>query len=414
MTDSKVTVLGAGIVGICCAIELQRAGFNVELLDRREPGSETSSGNAGILSLGSIAPLASPALLPRLPGLIANRYPDFRMHYPHLPELVPWLIRFLLRCNRKTYLHDGALMNALTVASVDAHRALIRESNSEHLMNELGGLRLYRQHKTFANDELERELFDLCGVDYTELDKVEIRDLEPDLIENFIKAVWVKNSISLRNPQELCQNYAGYFQSLGGVIKQAEVEGIKQVNNRWQLQTGRGQLETPKLVVCLGAWTPSVIQPLGYQNVMAIERGYHTVFAPQSGKILSRPIFDVDSSYVMIPMSAGLRITTGSNLTCRETTPTPKQIDMVVPRAREAFPLGECLLDTPWMGRRPSTPDSMPIIGPAPRHENLWLAFAHAHMGLTMGPITGQIIASQVCGSEAPLDTSAYLPGRYL
>ena len=414
MSDPKVTVLGAGIVGICCAIELQRAGFEVELLDRREPGSETSSGNAGILSLGSIAPLASPALLPRLPGLIANQYADFRMHYPHLPQLLPWLMRFLVRCNRKTYLHDGALMNALTVASVDAHRVLIRESNSEYLMNELGGLRLYRQLKTYANDELERQLFELCGVDYAVLDKTEIEDLEPDLIDNFVKAVWVKNSISLRSPQELCQNYARYFQSLGGVIKQVEVEGILQVNNSWQMQTSAGQLETPKLVVCLGAWTSSIIQPLGYRNVMAIERGYHTVYAPQSGKTLSRPIFDVDSSYVMIPMSAGLRITSGSNLTYCETAPTPKQIDMVVPRAREAFPLGECLLDTPWMGRRPSTPDSMPIIGPAPRHKNLWLAYAHAHMGLTMGPITGQIIASQVCGIEAPLDTSAYLPDRYL
>ena len=414
MSDSKVVVLGAGIIGICCAIELARAGFEVELLDRSEPGSETSSGNAGILSLGSIAPLASPALLPRLPGLITNRNADFKMHYPHLPQLLPWLMRFLVRCNLKTYLHDGALINALTVASVDAHRVLIRESNSEYLMNELGGLRLYRQQKTYANDGFERQLFDLCGVEYAELNKAEIKDLEPDLIDIFIKAVWIKDSISLRNPEELCRNYARYFQSLGGVIKQVEVEGIRQVNNSWQLQTGAGQLETPKLVVCLGAWTSQIIKPLGYQNVMAIERGYHTVFAPQSGKTLSRPIFDVDSSYVMIPMSAGLRITSGSNLTYRETAPTPKQIDTVVPRAREAFPLGECLLDTPWMGRRPSTPDSMPIIGPAPRHKNLWLAYAHAHMGLTMGPITGQIIASQITGTDAPLDTSAYLPDRYL
>ena len=414
MSDSKVVVLGAGIVGICCAIELQRAGFKVELIDRREPGSETSSGNAGILSLSSIMPLASPALLPRLPGLIANRHADFKMHYAHLPQLMPWLIKFLLRCNRRDYLRDGLSINALTEASVIGHRELIRQSNCEHLMNESGGLRLYRQQKTFAADALERELFDLCGVDYALLDRAEIRDLEPDLVDRFIKAVWIKQSISLKDPKALCQSYAGYFQSLGGVINQLEVENLGQNNNGWQLQTSQGLLKTPKLVVCLGAWTPPIIKPLGYRNVMAIERGYHTVYAPQSGKTLSRPIFDVDSSYVMNPMSAGLRITSGSNLTFRETTPTPQQIDMIVPRAREAFPLGECLLDTPWMGRRPSTPDSMPIIGPAPRHRNLWLAYAHAHMGLTMGPITGQIIASQITGTEAPLDTSAYLPDRYL
>jgi len=414
LSHSKVTVLGAGIVGICCAIELQRAGFQVDLLDRREPGSETSSGNAGILSLGSIAPLASPALLSRLPGLIANRYADFKMHYPHIPQLMPWLIRFLARCNRQTYFRDGESINALTVASDALHRQLIKQSNCGHLVNDRGVLRVYRQLKTFDEDKMERELFALCGVEHTLLERAELRELEPDLKDIFVKAVWVKNSISLRDPQQLCQSYARYFQSLGGVIKQSAVESINQVNGSWQMQTSRGRMETAKLVICLGAWTPQLIKSLGYRNVMAIERGYHTVYAPQPGKVLSRPIFDVDSSYVMNPMSAGLRITTGTNLTYRETAPTSAQIDMVVPRAREAFPLGDCQLETPWMGRRPSTPDSLPIIGPAPRHDNLWLAFAHAHMGLTMGPITGQIIASQIAGTDAPLDTSPYLPDRYL
>jgi len=116
----------------------------------------------------------------------------------------------------------------------------------------------------------------------------------------------------------------------------------------------------------------------------------------------------------MIPMSMGLRVTSGSHLVHHETPETPQQINKIIPRVREAFPVGDILLDKPWMGRRPSTPDSLPIIGPAPRHHNLWLAFAHAHMGFTMGPITGKIIAGYVKGNPQPIPVESYLPNRYI
>ncbi len=414
LSKPRVTVLGAGIVGICCAIELQRNGYDVEVIDRRAPGMETSHGNAGVLSLSSVVPLASPALLSRIPGLLTNRHADFRLHYAQLPQLLPWLIRFLMRCNRPTYRRDGELINALTVASVAAHRELIRLSGAEHLLNSGGGLRLYRHLKSFHKDAIERELFDSCRVDYAILESKEIKALEPDLDERFVKAVWIKQSISLKDPQALCCLYADYFLSLGGVIRRLEVSQIQPDGESWRLVTSEGEKSLERLVVCLGAWTADMIKPLGYKNRVAIERGYHMMYSAQSGKTLSRPVFDVDSSYVMIPMSQGVRVTTGSNLVFRETEATPQQLAMVEPRAREAFPLDRALLDKPWMGRRSSTPDSLPMIGPAPRHKNLWLNYAHAHMGLTMAPISGQIIASQVAGIQPPLDVKSYLPARYL
>ncbi len=175
------------------------------------------------------------------------------------------------------------------------------------------------------------------------------------------------------------------------------------------------QVETAaKLVVSLGAWTPQLLTPLGYANPLAIERGYHTLFAPARGARLSRPIFDADASYVMAPMEAGLRLTTGSDLVHRETRPSPRQVARVIPRAQEAFPLAEQLLPEPWMGRRPTLPDTLPIIGAAPRHENLWLAFGHSHMGFTLGPISGRMIANCVSGAEQPVDMAACAPARYL
>ncbi len=414
LNKNKITVLGGGMVGICCAIELQQKGYQVQLIDRRGPGEETSSGNAGILSVSSIAPLASPELITRIPRLVANLDADFRLHYPHLLSLLPWLMRFLVRCNRKQYMQDGRLIDALTVPSVAAHLDLIGKSNAGHLVNRSGGLRLYRNQSTYNSDELERELFDICGLNYSILERQELRDLEPDLSDIFVKAVSINDSISIINPQSLCKCYAAYFQSLGGKIKQTEVTQLTQESNGWRIVTSGSTDIIERLVIALGAWTPELIKQIGYSNPIAIERGYHTIFSPQVDKILSRPIFDVDSSYVMIPMDMGLRVTTGSNLIYRETSETPQQVNKVIPRVKEAFPVGDLLLDKPWMGRRPSTPDSLPIIGPAPRHKNLWLAFAHAHMGFTMGPITGKIIANYITGAEQLIPVNAYLPDRYI
>jgi len=358
--------------------------------------------------------LASPALLPRLPRLAANLDTDFLMHYPHLPRLLPWLFKFLVRCNRKNYLDDGRLIDALTVPSVAAHLKLIRASQAERLVNASGGLRLYRNIETYRRDKLERDLFDICGLNYSVLEGQEISSLEPDIADIFIKAVLIKDSISIRNPESLCKCYAKYFQQLGGELKQSEVTSLSYEKDQWRLHTDDDPELVGRLVVCLGAWTPELIKQLGYGNPIAIERGYHTVFSTQQGKSLSRPIFDVDSSYVMNPMDMGLRVTSGSNLIHRETVETPRQLERIIPRVREAFPVEQILLETPWMGRRPSTPDSLPIIGPAPRHKNLWLAFAHAHMGFTMGPITGQIVANYVTGELQTLPVEAYLPDRYI
>jgi len=414
LSEETVTVLGAGIVGICCAIELQKAGYQVELIDRRDPGSETSSGNAGVFSLGSIAPLASPALLPRLPGLIANYYADFHMHYPHLPQLSPWLLKFLLRCNRKAYFQDGAIIDAMMVSSLQAHLQLIEQSGAKHLAIHNGTLRLYRKNTSFEKDRLDRELLEQRSVKYQVIDRQGIHELEPDLNDLFARAVWVRESVSVKDPRELCELYAKYFQSLGGVLKHDAIQSIQADNSGWMLKSGQKEIRYEKLVLCLGAWTPELLKPLGYKNPIAIERGYHMMLSSQAGKKLHRPIFDVDRNYVMIPMAKGIRVTTGTNLTSRETAPTPQQLHRVLPSAFEAFPLAEKLLDEPWMGRRPSTPDSLPLIGPAPRHDNLWLAFGHAHMGLGLGPITGQIIASQMTGDKPPLDVSACSPSRYL
>jgi len=411
---ASIKVLGAGIVGISCALELQRRGYGVTLLDRSGPGEGASSGNAGLLSYSNVTPLASPALLSRLPQLLLNLDNDFRLHYPHLPRLLPWMLRFLLRCRRSVYLRDGAAMNTLTRASIALHRQWIDEFEAGSLAAYGGGLKLYRQQRSFQRDALERELLQRCGVRYRLLDAGQIYELEPDLNRVFGHGVLIEDTILIRNPEKLCRIYAQAFVAAGGRIERVEVRGLQPRGDGWQLVTERGSEQVEKLVICLGAWTPGLLRPLGYSNPLAIERGYHMLLEPADGKRLGRSIFDVDASYVMSPMEMGYRVSSGSNLVHTETRPDPRQLWKALPRAREAMPLGRELLSTPWMGHRPTLPDTLPIIGPAPRHANLWLAFGHSHMGFTLGPVSGTMIANFVDGREQPFSAAPCDPRRYL
>jgi len=305
-------------------------------------------------------------------------------------------------------------MSRLTHASVELHRRWIVEAGAEDLQNAAGGLKLYRDRETFRRDALERELLQRCAVKHRVLDAEQAYDLEPDLKRIFNCAVLIEESLSIRNPEKLCKHYARLFEAAGGEIVQSTVRELRESADGWELTGDGAPHSAPLLVLCLGAWTPALIGQLGYRNPLAIERGYHTVFAAAHDSALSRPIFDVDASYVMAPMEAGLRVTSGSNLVHRETRPDPRQLARVAVRAREAFPLGEELLGEPWMGRRPTVPDTLPLIGAAPRHRKLWLAFGHSHMGLTLGPITGRLIANAISGAEQPFSLAPCDPARYL
>lgn len=409
-----VSVLGAGIIGVSCALELQKRGYQVTLIDRCGVAMETSSGNAGLLSYSNVTPIADPELLRRCLRLLLNRETDFLIHYPHLLSLLPWLMRFALRCRRSTYLRDGQAMAALTLPSIELHKQWIAEANAQRLLNQGGGLKLYRQQRTYARDQLERELLQLCGVKFTLLDADQVYQLEPDLKRIFGRGVLIDDSISIRNPEKLCQAYARLFTDAGGVFRQQEIRSVRPATSGWVLSSETSVETVTNLVLCLGAWTPAILTPLGYANPLAIERGYHTIFSPAENHRLTRPIFDVDASYVMAPMDMGLRVVTGSNLVIRETAPDSRQLNRVIPRVREAFPIDQALRTVPWMGRRPTVPDTLPLIGPAPRHRNLWMAFAHSHMGLTMGPISGQLIANFINGDPQPFSPNACDPGRYL
>ena len=163
----------------------------------------------------------------------------------------------------------------------------------------------------------------------------------------------------------------------------------------------------------MGPWSMDLLRPLGYRFPFAVKRGYHMHFKPRGDAALDRPVVDVDHGYVLTPMRQGYRITSGIEFDDRDAPPTPVQIERILPQARAIFPLGDAIEREPWMGARPCFPDSMPIVGPAPRHPGLWLDFGHGHLGFTLGPATGRLIAELITREMPFVDPDPFRATRF-
>ena len=181
----------------------------------------------------------------------------------------------------------------------------------------------------------------------------------------------------------------------------------------WKLKTADGEVSARDVVVALGPWSDVVTKRLGYDLPLAVKRGYHMHYRAAGTAVLNHPVLDHERGYFLAPMQRGIRLTTGAEFALRDAIRTPVQLGRAEPIARELFPLAERLDTEPWMGSRPCTPDMMPVIGAAPLHKNLWFAFGHAHHGLTLGPVTGRLVAELVAGEKPFVDPAPYRADRF-
>jgi D-amino-acid dehydrogenase len=166
-------------------------------------------------------------------------------------------------------------------------------------------------------------------------------------------------------------------------------------------------------VVALGPWSDLVFRPLGYKIPLAVKRGYHLHVAPAGNAVLHHPVLDTDNGFLLAPMNRGIRITTGVEFARRDAPATPIQVERALPKARALFPLGDAIDAEPWKGARPCLPDMLPVIGKAPRHQGLWFDFGHQHHGLTLGPVTGRLLAEMMTGETPFADPAPFAAERF-
>jgi len=415
-TIGSILVVGGGIVGVCNALALQRAGYQVSLIDRGTPGRETSYGNAGVLSESSVAVLNSPGLLKALPKLLLGRSNGLRYSPLLVARRLGWMLRFLAHCTPRRWRAAGRALRELQVLSLAQHKDWIAEAGVQELLRHGGWMKVFRSESSFAGYAAELALCDEVGVRYTVFDRDQLRQIEPGLKPVYEKAVLFDDTCGVSNPAALTDAYLALFTAAGGNVIKGHVTGLRQQDDGWQVTLAGGgdsTLEGDGLVLAAGAWTAEIAGWLGYDVPLGWERGYHLHLDPADGPQLNRAVNDMDGGFVIAPMQQGVRITSGVELTDRDAPPDYTQIRTSVAMAREAHDMKAEIETEPWMGRRPTMVDSLPVIGPAPRHRGLWFNFGHQHVGLSMAPGSALAITAMVAGTPPPLDTTPFRAERF-
>ncbi len=407
-------VLGAGMVGVSIALHLRRRGWDVTLVDRNGPGEGTSFGNAGLIQREAVFPHPFPRDLASLRRVAANRAIDVAYHADALPGLAAPLLRYWRNSGPQRYAAAVAGHAQLIATCLDEHRTVAVEAEATGLLRPIGYLRLFGtaaglQAGIAEAERAHRE----HGVNFRVLDPAALAEVEPHLQADKAGALHWTDPYSVSDPHALTTAYARLFQRLGGTAATGDATTLARDGAGWRVQTDAGPVRAEHAVVALGMASGKLTERFGWPSPLFGKRGYHVHFGLRGNAVLNHPVLDGDNGFMLIPMRAGVRLTTGAEFAQPDAAATPVQLDRAEPVARGLFPLADRVEREPWVGVRPCTPDMLPVIGPAPGQGGLWYAFGHAHQGLTLGPSTGRLLAEMMTGEAPFLDPAPYAAERF-
>ncbi len=409
-SPKTIVVVGAGIVGTACAHFLRRDGHDVTVVDPLEPGDGTSFGNAGVIATSEVAPIAMPGLLRQVPRMLADPNGPVVVRLRYLPKIAPWLFE-LVKATRRADAIAAALAPLLAEAE-GAHDALAREAGAADLYRKPGWLKLYSSERAFAEAAAELSFMRRYGVRYEVLESEEIRELEPALAPIFRRAIFHPDCGFVRNPKRLTERVARSFLEKGGRIWREKALRFDLGEGRRAVITEKGRHAAEVIVLAAGAWSRPLALSLGARVPLDTERGYHAMLEPPE-PALSRPVYWDDHHFILAPMEHGLRLTSGVEFAGLEAPPDYRLLDRLIGFAKRMLPSLKGEPRSRWLGFRPSLPDSLPVLGRSGKHEGVYFAFGHQHLGLTLSAISGRIIADLVAGRDPGIDLSPYRAERW-
>jgi D-amino-acid dehydrogenase len=409
----NVTVLGAGIVGICCAAYLQRDGHRVTLIDRAEPGRGTSFGNAGILSPGSCVPMALPGVLSKLPGWLMDPMGPIAVRWAHLPSMLPWFLHFRRATRMGNVEANADALRRLLSQTFEAYAPLAKAAHVEEILQRPGYLVVYESDAAFESDALPWKLRRDRGVEFDVLDGPALRKLEPALAPRFTRGVYLLDQGYVTSPLRLAQSLAAQFEHDGGVIQRRDVQDIELgAQGPTALVSDGERIPVDTLLVAAGVHSGWMAAKLGERVLLQAERGYHVQFE-SPGIRLARPVSSAAGKFFATPMEMGLRVAGTTEFAGLDRPANPRRARVLLEHAKRMFPDLRTETMSEWMGQRPSTPDYLPVIGSSSRYRNVFYAFGHGHLGVVSAAPTGRLITDLVSGRPPAIDVRPYRVDRF-
>ena len=407
-----IGVVGAGIIGICCALNLQRAGFSVTLYDENGLAQGCSKGNAGHFATEQVFPLAHPSLITKLPAMLLNPLGPLRIDWRHAFKAIPWFWLFMKNMHKDTYRANSEALKALNHGAITAYERLLNDYNLGYLLTKKGSLLTFEKTPMVQIMNLLKS-YQAQGIAVDLLNADQVKALEPNLANTITHALMFKDVAHSVDPHLFCLNLAEQFSALGGQFCQRKITAIKPNDSGYTLVSDEQKYAVNKVVIAAGAWSDTLIKPLGYKVPLDTERGYHCMLASNYG--LSRPVASAERNFIMTPMSQGLRVAGTVEFAGTKRKMNNKRALALLPNAKAMLNKSAISLhaQSTWMGCRPSLPDSLPVIGEAPLHSDLYFAFGHQHLGLTQGAITGELITALCLKKPTQVDTTPYCISRF-
>lgn len=411
----KVVIVGAGIVGICAALQLQRAGARVEVLDRQAPGEGASYANAAIVTESHVTPIAMPGVLADVPRMLLDRDSPLALRWSYLPRIAPWLARFVWSARPGAVRRITEALGALMDGSMNSFESVLREADSPELLRRTGSLLIYETKRAYRRDSRVRSLEQHVGRDFEVYPASALPQVEPALgsADGLYAGVYYPRAGYVTDNYHVVQVLARSFRRYGGRILREGVTGFAFDGNHVSgVRTDRGTHACDHVVVAAGAWSRSLARDLGCNPPLDTERGY-SLTLPDAGVQPRMPIFSGEHGMACTPQDRGLRLAGTDELGGLDLPPDWRRADILFSNAQRWFP---DLAGDPaghWMGFRPSMPDSLPVISRTPRHPNAVLAFGHGHCGLMLGPRTGELVRDIVFDRPPVVDPTPYRVDRF-
>jgi D-hydroxyproline dehydrogenase len=420
--EHDVLVIGAGLVGAACALQLAHAGRQVCLIDAQAPGQGASFGNAGHVATEQRVPLANAQVLRASLSYLRDTDGPLRLRAAYLLPLLPWLARFVWAARPSALARGIAALMALQHSALDDLQALLLQAGIGPLLHRDGYVRIWESEAGEQQALAQAQEMAALGVRTAHVDAALLRAEAPGLHADVGGGLCYPDTGHVADPHAVCAGLVVALQRAGGQLLQAKASGIAQQRHgtiEVQLSDGR-RITCRQVLLCAGAWSGPLAASLGYRVPLDTERGYHiTVPWPQSGDgaaarmQMARPIASIERNVIMTPMAMGLRMTGTVEFGGLHLAPDPHRYRLLHQSMQALLPGVETGRASQWMGFRPSLPDHLPVLGAAPRHRGVFFAFGHQHLGLTLCGVTARVMTALMQGEVTAIDLAPYRIDRW-